>query len=57
MLRGSLSPTHGDFSDCGRMIRLQIWKVAANISNKQSRVAYKSWASRSGVGHGGNTSQ
>jgi hypothetical protein len=31
---------------------LQIWKVAANILNKQSRTANKGWSSSLGVGRG-----
>jgi hypothetical protein len=31
---------------------LQIWRVAANILNKQSRTADKGWPSSSGVGRG-----
>jgi hypothetical protein len=35
---------------------LQIWRVAANILNKQSRTADKGWPSSSGVGRGANNS-
>jgi hypothetical protein len=35
---------------------LQIWRVAANILNKQSRTADKGWSSSFGVGHGANNS-
>jgi hypothetical protein len=35
---------------------LQIWKVAANILNKQSRTADKGWSSRLGVGRANNSS-
>jgi hypothetical protein len=31
---------------------LQIWRVAANILNKQSRTADKGWSSRLGLGVG-----
>jgi hypothetical protein len=31
---------------------LQIWRVAVNISNKQSRTANKGWSSSLGVGRG-----
>jgi hypothetical protein len=31
---------------------LQIWRVAANILNNQSRISYKGWSSSLGVGHG-----
>jgi hypothetical protein len=33
---------------------LQMWRVAANILNKQSRTADKRWSSSLGVGHGAN---
>jgi hypothetical protein len=33
---------------------LQIWRVAANTLNKQSRTADKGWSSSLGVGHGAN---
>jgi hypothetical protein len=36
--------------------RLPIWRVAANILNKQSRTAYKGLSSSSGVGRGANNS-
>jgi len=35
---------------------LQIWRVAANISNKQSRTANKGWPSNWGFGWGANNS-
>jgi len=35
---------------------LQIWKLAANILNKQSRTANKGWLSLLGVGQGANNS-
>jgi hypothetical protein len=35
---------------------LQLWRVAANILNKQSRTADKGWSSRLGVGRGANNS-
>jgi hypothetical protein len=35
---------------------LQIWRVAENILNKQSRAADKGWCSSFGVGHGANNS-
>jgi hypothetical protein len=35
---------------------LQIWRVAANILNKQSRAADKGWPSSLGVGQGANNS-
>jgi hypothetical protein len=34
---------------------LQIWRVAANILNKQSRTADKGWSSSLGVGCGEKT--
>jgi len=33
-----------------------IWRVAANILNKQSRTADKGWSSSLGVGRGANNS-
>jgi hypothetical protein len=35
---------------------LQIWRVAANILNKQSRTVDKGWSSNLGVGRGANNS-
>jgi hypothetical protein len=35
---------------------LQIWRVAANMLNKQSRTADKGWPSGLGVGRGANNS-
>jgi hypothetical protein len=35
---------------------LQIWNVAVNILNKQSRTADKGWSSSLGVGRGANNS-
>jgi hypothetical protein len=35
---------------------LQIWRVAANILNKQSRTADKGWSSSLGVGREANNS-
>jgi hypothetical protein len=35
---------------------LQIWRVAANILNKQSWTADKGWSSSLGVGRGANNS-
>jgi hypothetical protein len=35
---------------------LQIWRVAANTLNKQSRTADKGWPSSLGVGWGANNS-
>jgi hypothetical protein len=37
MLGGSLSPQHGASSGCGWRNGLQLWRVAANILNKQLR--------------------
>jgi hypothetical protein len=34
----------------------QIWRVAANILNKQSRTANRGWSSGLGVGRGTNNS-
>jgi hypothetical protein len=35
---------------------LQVWRVAANILNKQSQTADKGWTSSLGAGHGANNS-
>jgi hypothetical protein len=35
---------------------LQVWRVAANMFNKQSRTADKEWSSSLGVGCGANNS-
>jgi hypothetical protein len=35
---------------------LQIWRVAANILNKQSRTSYKGWFSSLGAGREANNS-
>jgi hypothetical protein len=35
---------------------LQVWRVAANILNKQSRTANKEWPSNLGVGRGAKNS-
>jgi hypothetical protein len=47
---GSLSPRHGAFSGCGWRNGQQIWRVAANILNEQSRTAEKSNISAWGLG-------
>jgi hypothetical protein len=57
MLSGSLVTTASRvlrFADEGE--GLQIWRVAANILNKQSRTANKEWPSSLGVGRGANNS-
>jgi hypothetical protein len=56
MLSGSLSPRHGASSGCGWRNGLQVWRVAANTFNKQSRTADKGWSSSLGVGRGANNS-
>jgi hypothetical protein len=38
---GSLSPHHGASSSCGWRNGLQLWRLAANILNKQSRTDSK----------------
>jgi hypothetical protein len=48
---GMASPQVADGGD-----GLQIWSVAANILNKQSRTADKGWFFRLGVGRGANNS-
>lgn len=50
MLHGSLSPRLGATS--GRGDVLHIWRVAANILNKQSRTADNGWPSSWGLGEG-----
>jgi hypothetical protein len=39
-------------SGCSWRNDLQIWKIAANILNKQSRTADKGWSFSLGVGQG-----
>jgi hypothetical protein len=52
MLGGSHSTAHPQVADRGDT--LQVWRVAANILNKQSRTADKGWSSNFGVGRGFN---
>jgi hypothetical protein len=54
MLGGSLPPQHGTSSGCEWRNGLQLWKVAANILNKQPRTDNKGWSSSLGVGCGAN---
>jgi hypothetical protein len=54
MLSGPLSPRHGASSGCGWRNGLQVWRVAANTLNKQSRTADEGWSSSLGVGRGAN---
>jgi hypothetical protein len=56
VISGSLSPRHGASSGCGWRNGLQIWKVAVNVLNKQSRTADKGWSCSLGVGRGANNS-
>jgi hypothetical protein len=49
--QGIASPQVADGGDC-----LQVWRVAANILNKQSQKADKGWSSSFGVGRGANNS-
>jgi hypothetical protein len=56
VLSGSLSPRHGTSSGCTWRNGLQLWKVAANTLNKQSRAADKGWSSSLGVGRGASSS-
>jgi hypothetical protein len=56
VVSGSLSPRHGASSGCGRRNGLQIWRVAANSLNKQSRTADKGWSLSFEVGRGANNS-
>jgi hypothetical protein len=52
----SLSSWHGASSGCGWRNGLQLWRVAANILNKQSRTADREWSSSLGLGRGANNS-
>ena len=56
MISRSLSPRHGASSGCGWRNGPHIWRVAANISNKQSRTTDKGWSSSLEVGRGSNNS-
>jgi hypothetical protein len=49
--RGMARPQVADGGDA-----LQVWRVAANILNKQSRTADKGWSSSLVVGRGANNS-
>jgi hypothetical protein len=49
---GSLSPRHGAFSGCKCKNNLQIWRVAVNILNKESRTTDKGWSSGLEIGQG-----
>jgi hypothetical protein len=51
-LGGSLSPQNGAPSGCGWRNGLQLWRVAANILNKQPRTNDKGWSSSLGVWRG-----
>jgi len=53
---GFLSPQYGASSGRGWRKGLSIWRVAANIFNKQSRTADKGWSSSMRVGRGANNS-
>ena len=55
VISGSLSPWHGVSSGCEWRNGFQIWRVAANILNKQSRIADKGWSSSLWVGRGAKT--
>jgi len=44
--------THPQVADGGD--GLQVWRVAANILNKQWQIANKGWSSSFGVGQGAN---
>jgi hypothetical protein len=54
MLGESMSPQHGASTACRWKNGLQLWRVAANILNKQERTNDKGWSSILGVGHGAN---
>lgn len=45
MFGGFPSTRHGASSGCGRRNSLQIWRLPANILNKQSRTADEGWSS------------
>jgi hypothetical protein len=45
-----MSPQHGASSGCGWRNGLQLWRVAANVLNKQPRTNDKGWSSSWGVG-------
>jgi hypothetical protein len=47
-----LSPRHDASSGCGWKNSLHIWRIAANISNKQSQITDKGWSSSWGLGVG-----
>jgi hypothetical protein len=50
------SPTSCHFISLWSKYSPQVWRVAANILNKQSRTADKGWPSSLGVGRGANNS-
>jgi hypothetical protein len=54
MSGGVLSPQHGASSGYGWRNGLRLWKVAANILNKQPRTDNKGLSSSLGVGCGAN---
>jgi hypothetical protein len=54
MLDGSLSPQHGASTGCGWRNGLQLWRLAADILNKQPRTDNKGWSSSMEVGRGVN---
>ena len=54
LINWSLSPRNSAFLGCAWRNGLQIWRVAANILNKQSRTADKGWYSSLGVGRSAN---
>jgi hypothetical protein len=54
LISGSLSPRNSAFLGCGWRNGLQIWRVAANILNKQSRTADKVLSSSFGVARSAN---
>jgi hypothetical protein len=56
MINGSLSSQHCVSSGCGWRNSLQVWKVAANVLNKQSWGADKGWSSSLGIWQGANKS-
>jgi hypothetical protein len=56
MISVILSQEHDASSRCAWRNGLQMWRVAANIPNKQSRTVDERWSSSLGVSWGDNNS-
>jgi len=56
MVSGITSAWHGAFSGCGWRNSPPVWRVAANILNKQLWRADKGLSSSLGIGRGANNS-